>query len=225
MSRLVLLLLALLAPVPVTPALAQADPFMDAMLAYVRERLGRPDHTGFRVVETRVEGRILVLVGEPPAAEHGRFTAADLAVLISGSLCRVPGGGDFFTEGRQMRVELRGAAHGMGSATLGACPDDDVELPLILARSIQSRAGQQYGAFRIAGARAEGTEVVIVLDGATGWRRDASPDRINRLFFPAYCRSPDTRIYFSGTRTIRLDTLENGRSLRRGRPISSCAGF
>lgn len=193
---------------------------MDAMLAYARERLGQPDHTGFRVVEARVEGRVLVLVAELPTGDAGRFTAADLGVLISGGLCRVPGGGEFFTGGRALRVEVRGA-----SGVIAACPDDNEELPRILAHSIQSVAGQRLGAFRIGEARAEGSEVVIVLDGAAGWRRSASPDRIDRSFFTVYCLNRDSNLYFNGTRTIRLDTRESGRDLRRGRPLSSCAAF
>jgi hypothetical protein len=221
---LALCLAAIPAAAMAASAGADSDPWMAAALDYSRARIGLPMSNGWRAIEARVEGRTLVVVVSPPAAGAEGLPPEDLAVSTAIGLCQSPSRGGFFADGRMLRVDLNEGGRILGSSTLNACPDRTAATG-ILARSIQRRAGMSLGRTRLAGARAEGTELVLLIDGATGWRRGLSPEQVNALYFPAYCRNPDTRFYFDGTRTVRIDTLENGRSVRRGQPISSCEPF
>jgi hypothetical protein len=171
-----------------------------------------------------VEERTLVLVFRPPAAGSDNSGVDDYSASVAIGLCQTPGGAGFFAEGRALRVQVRDDGRSEGSATIRTCPGREVATR-ILASSIQRRAGQRFGTLTLTGARAEGTELVILIDGPSGWRRGYSPEQINILVFRGYCRNPDTHVYFDGTRTVRIDTLENGGQVRRGPPIASCAPY
>jgi hypothetical protein len=206
------------------PAQAQPDPWMDSALAYARERLGQPEHSGWQAVEARAEGSTLVIVAAPPPEGTNGLPVGDLAVSVAIGMCQSPSRGGFFADGRRLRVQLRGRESAASSATVSACPDR-AEATRIMAGNIQRKTGQHFGQLILAGARAEGTELVILIDGPTGWRNGYSAERINAIIFPGYCRNPDTNLYFDGTRSVRIDTLENSRDTRRGLPINSCTPY
>lgn len=223
--KLFLLLSAILAVQPVA-AFAQddPDPWIETTLSYSRDRIGQADRHGWQMIEARAEGRTLVLVFTPPADGSGRISIGDYGISVATGMCQSPAGGGFFANGRALRVDLREGDRPRGSATISACPGREAATG-VMARSIQRLAGQPFGPLTLSGARAEGTELVILMDGPIGWRRNFPPARINAALFPSFCRNPDTELYFDGIRTIRIDTLERGRNARRGSAITSCAPF
>jgi hypothetical protein len=224
MKRFLPLLAILLVQPAAVFAQDEPDAWIETSLAYSRNRIGQPDRYGWQIVDARAEGRTLVLVFAPPADGSGRMSAEDYGISVAAGMCQTPDGAGFFANGRALRVDIREGAQPRGSVTVGACPGP-AAATRIMARNIQRLAGQPFGPLTLTGARAEGTELVILMDGPAGWRRDYPPARINNSLFPSFCRNPDTEVYFDGIRTIRIDTLERGRNARRGLPITSCAPF
>lgn len=213
-----LLLGMALLPAAPAPATGQPDPWMDAALAYARDHIGRADHNGLSTVEARVEGNMLVIVmATPPGFDS---SVEDLAATMAISMCQAPAGGGFFAAGDRLRIEYRDGS----GAVVSACPER-AEATRIMARRIQRRAGTSLGPATLAGARAEGSELVILIDGPSGWRRSLTAERLNAAFFPAYCSNPDARVYFDGTRTVRFDTTEDGGAAQRGVAVASCAAY
>lgn len=161
---------------------------MESALAYSRARIGQPDRHGWLLEEARVEGRTLVLVFTPPAAGTGGMGVEDYGASVAIGMCQAPRGSGFFADGRTLRVDVREDGRPDGSVTISACPGRN-EATRIMARNIQRLAGERLGPLTIAGARAEGTELVILIDGAAGWRRGLSLEQLNTLFFRGYCET------------------------------------
>ncbi len=222
-----LLPLGLLLAAAASPALAQEDPVLDRVLANARAGIGAPIGSSMTLVEAHVEGRTLVLGLRAPREVRDLFTMEELAELIGLGICS-RGGDSFFGEGRALRTEISGESAPV-AVTLTACPAVTTSHIILqsTARSVERQfAGARSGPVRFASARVEGDELVVTFDGTTGWRRQYTPEVINRYFFRGYCgaRAGGNGVMSEG-RTVRIDTLENGRSHRRGQSVSSCDAF
>jgi hypothetical protein len=203
---------------------AQADPVLDFALARFRTGVGHVDHNGWRIVDARVEGSTLIVAMAPPAGDSS-FTAEDLLVTASSGWCDVRPPSQFFSNGRRLRVELLSGGGVAASGELAACPSDPAVVTRVTARTLQRRAGLRIGGAHLASARAENAALVIVLDGPAGWRGGQTREQLETSLFRGYCLNSDTRFFFNGSRTVRFDTLENGRALISGHAFSSCAGY
>lgn len=206
------------------PALAQVHPFLDSVATQFRARIGQIDHNGWRLVDARVEGNTLIVAMAPPAGDTS-FTAEDLLVSASSGWCDVQPSGEFFNNGRKLRVELRSGDRITESAELAACPSDPAVVTRVMARTLQRRSGLRIGAAHLASARAQSAALVIVLDGPAGWRRGQAPDQLEPTLFRGFCSNSDSRLFFNGSRTVRFDTLEDGRALMVGHTLASCTGY
>ena len=90
------------------------------------------------------------------------------------------------------------------------------------ARGMQQLVGRQMGPLTIASIAAEANVLVVTLDGQPGWRAEVSGGGINAAFLSGFCRNPDAVTYFSGGRTMRIDTMESGQNRLQGEPIDRC---
>ena len=71
--------------------------------------------------------------------------------------------------------------------------------------------------------RAQGETVILVMDGAAGWRQDLVAGMLEEALLDGFCgQGAATNAFFDGIRTIRIDTLEDGREPAQGQPIARC---
>jgi hypothetical protein len=90
------------------------------------------------------------------------------------------------------------------------------------AAQMQDLVGRRFEAgLTISAIRAERATLVVVLDGPAGWRRTLSDVQITRLLLRGFCESA-TYDFFTDGKTMRVDSLEGGRRLRRGPVQRSC---
>ena len=94
--------------------------------------------------------------------------------------------------------------------------------PQSLSGALQTMVGQTYeGGVRLAGVRAEGDTLVLVLDGPRGWRRTLSSQQTSDLFLDSFCQDRDFEYFVHGN-LMRVDTIEGGADTRPGPVISAC---
>ena len=200
------------------------DPVLERVLANVKGMRGRQFQGGLTVSGGRIEGRTLIVVVDVPAAARQAFTPAQFTALLASGICSAEGGSAFFSEGRSIRLDAANAGPGWTGASIDRCPAP-AETGLsaeTFARGMQQLVGRQMGPLTIASIVAEGNVLVVTLDGQAGWRGEVSGGGINQAFLSGFCRNPDAASYFSGGRTMRVDTMENGQSRLQGEPIDRC---
>ena len=90
------------------------------------------------------------------------------------------------------------------------------------AARTQSLVGQTYGPTRIRSVEAENESVVITVDGAPGWRRGMPSYAMTAHFIDGFCHADKAAGYFAEGRSLRFDTMEDGRYLIRGAPLDHC---
>ena len=94
--------------------------------------------------------------------------------------------------------------------------------PQSLSGALQTMVGQTYeGGVRLAGVRAEGDTLVLVLDGPRGWRRTLSSQQTSDLFLDSFCQDRDFEYFVHGN-LMRVDTIEGGADSRPGPVINAC---
>lgn len=94
--------------------------------------------------------------------------------------------------------------------------------PQSLSGALQTMVGQTYeGGVRLAGVRAEGDTLVLVLDGPRGWRRALSPLQTSDVFLDSFCQDRDFEYFVHGN-LMRVDTIEGGADSRPGPVINAC---
>jgi hypothetical protein len=117
-----------------------------------------------------------------------------------------------------MALALAGQA-----APAATAPEPVAITPAQFAQAIQGVVGQTYeGGVTVARIYAEGQVVVIVLDGAPGWRAAAGTDaQISDIFMGSFCEDRDFEYFVHGN-AMRIDTSEGGTALRAGPLIRAC---
>ena len=109
-------------------------------------------------------------------------------------------------------------------ALLAAAPAPHQEslTPQLLSGALQSMVGQTYeGGVHLAGVRAEGDTLILVLDGPRGWRQTLSSQQTSDLFVDSFCQDRDFEYFVHGN-LMRVDTIEGGSDSRPGPVINVC---
>ena len=90
------------------------------------------------------------------------------------------------------------------------------------AREFQHMVGRSYGPLQLKSIEADGNVLVFTLDGPEGWRRGTPSYAITAYFLEGFCKGREASTYLAAGRTLRLDTLEAGKSPIRGTPVQHC---
>lgn len=208
-----------------TPAAARRD--VDPLVAEtVRVLRATPPGTGdLRRIDVRGEGRTLVWQAEIAQDMAGWIGPGEFAAVIANAICARGSRTAFFTQGRTLRVEIRIRGGSSASATVDHCsvPAGQRLTAASFAGIMQPFVGMSEDGVTIRSIRAEGETVIILVDGAIGWRRELTDGMLEGALLGGFCDpGAANNRFFDGTRTIRIDTLEGGREPMPGRPIASC---
>ena len=90
------------------------------------------------------------------------------------------------------------------------------------AARTQSLVGQSYGPMRIRSVEAENNSVVITVDGPSGWRQGMPSYAMTAHFIDGFCHADKAVGYFAEGRSLRFDTMEEGRYPIHGAPLDHC---
>ena len=88
------------------------------------------------------------------------------------------------------------------------------------AAFLQEDLPQRFDRYSIVAARAEGDILVVTLDGRRGWRGPRTNTEQANEMLEAFCDDGFREtIHLAG---VRVDTLERGRDLVEGTPVTDC---
>lgn len=90
------------------------------------------------------------------------------------------------------------------------------------ARRLQAMVGEDFGPVTLRSIEAEGNVLVVTFDGAANWRGGNPSYVITAQFLDGFCEAKAAAGFFGDGRTLRVDTLEAGRSPIKGAPVSRC---
>jgi hypothetical protein len=200
----------------------RVDPVV-AEMARGMERV-RPA-TGFRIVSARGEDRTLILQIATDAETAQAWDASGIAHMFAAVICAAPRGGNFFAEGRTLRVEISTAGRAATNATVNRCSGPVGQGLTIdtMVEMLRPMVGRDLGdGAKITSVRAEGQTLVMVMDGRPGWRAGLDQATLNGVLLDDPCSRPGGFRLFDGTRSLRIDTTEGGRNLTRGEAIRHC---
>lgn len=88
------------------------------------------------------------------------------------------------------------------------------------AAFLQEDLPQRFDGYRMVAARAEGDILVITLDGRRGWRRPQTNVERAADILGSFCE--DAFRETIQLAAVRVDTLERGRDLVEGTPVTDC---
>lgn len=90
-----------------------------------------------------------------------------------------------------------------------------------VAGRLQSLVGKEYeGGLKFISVVAEDKTLVLTIDGQTGWN-GVTQDEITQIFMGGFCADPDGAKFLK-TSWIRIDTLDHGANLSKGKPTNTC---
>lgn len=222
MKRLLLLL-----AMPTVAAAAQSgtDPVTADWVAGFRAQM-QSSEDGMRITGVRAQGQVLILQVALAPNMPSAMNPETVVSSIAGGMCADAAGATFFTAGRRLRTEVSRNGRPVGAATLGRCPG-----PIGLgytaetfAASMQPLIGRDLGeGVTITALRAEGSILVVTMNGPAGWRQTASHPLLETSFLSGFCEDdrPEDSVFVNGL-GIRIDTTDGGQDLVRGRVITAC---
>ncbi|HYI49283.1 MAG TPA: hypothetical protein VEX35_12550 [Allosphingosinicella sp.] len=195
------------------------------MIAHVaagfRERIGRPPVAQMRVTGARGEGRTLILnvdlIEGSPETIRTPLVASSMAIGI----CAAPRTGNFFSQGRVLRVEVTRAGRAEGSTTVDRCPGPAGQglTAATFAAGMQSFVGFEESGMTIAAIRPEGNAVIVTLAFPAG----ASVTDATQDFLQGFCQRPaDLAPFFGSGLILRVDTKIGERDPLPGPPVTAC---
>lgn len=184
-----------------------------------------PPAPGLRLVAARGEGRTLILQFEIPPETAQVLDAPGVAHMFAAGICSSRRDGNFFSDGRTLRIELSSAGHAATNASVDHCSgpvgqginiDTWVEV-------FRPMVGRDFGdGAKMTSVRADGQTLVMVMDGRAGWRTGLDQETVARAFLEDPCGQPRGFGLFDGTRSLRIDTTEDGRNLIQGLVVRHC---
>jgi hypothetical protein len=90
------------------------------------------------------------------------------------------------------------------------------------AGALQGMVGQTFeGGLFIAAIGSEDNILVVTLDGPSGWRGALPSGDASPLFMTGFCEDRSFN-FFSGGKSLRVDTLEDGRDRQIGPVVTHC---
>jgi hypothetical protein len=220
LSLAALLLLSMSAPTPVA-ARGDVDPMVAFLADTFRAVIGGPPVGQMRIIGVRGEDRILILNIDLSAEASALFRPPQVAMAAATGICSMPRTGNFFGDGRALRVEVTRVGRAEGSATVDRCPGPAGQglTAAAFAGALQSMVGVEENGATVAAIRAEGNAVVVTMAFPAG-----TPDNgPSQSFVLAFCRHPeDLRGFFGSGLTFRVDTKIGERDPVPGRAITAC---
>lgn len=90
------------------------------------------------------------------------------------------------------------------------------------ARRAQRMVGQSFGPVTLSTIEAEGNVLVVTFDGKANWRGGNPSFIITAQFLDGFCEAKESSGFFAEGRTMRVDTLEDGRAPIKGSPVTRC---
>jgi hypothetical protein len=90
------------------------------------------------------------------------------------------------------------------------------------ARGSQSMVGIGSGPVTVKSVTAEDNVLVITVDGPENWRGGNPSFMLTAFALDGFCDARASKGYFAEGRKLRIDTLEAGRRLIRGQPVTRC---
>jgi hypothetical protein len=207
------------------PAAAAARDDVDPMVAFLvgtfREAIGGPSVGNMRIIGVRGEGRMLILTVDLPADASELFGPPQVAMATASGICSIPSTGDFFGDGRAVRVEVTRVGRAEGSATVDRCPGPAGQglTADAFAGALQSIVGVSEAGATVAAVRAEGDAVVVTMALPAGARDTGE----TRSFVQDLCRRPqDMAGFFRRGLSFRVDIKIGDREPVPGPPITAC---
>ena len=90
------------------------------------------------------------------------------------------------------------------------------------ASRVQYLVGQGYGPMHVSSVTAESNSVVITVDGPPGWRQGMPSYAMTAHFIDGFCQDGKAAGYFAEGRSLRFDTVEEGRYPIHGAALDHC---
>ena len=90
------------------------------------------------------------------------------------------------------------------------------------AARTQYLVGQSYGPMHVRSVAAENNSVVITVDGPPGWRQNMPSYAMTAHFIDGFCHDGKAAGYFAEGRSLRFDTVEEGRYPIHGATLDHC---
>lgn len=90
------------------------------------------------------------------------------------------------------------------------------------ARRVQGMVGESFGPVTLSSIEAEGNVLVVTFDGEPNWRGGNPSFIITAQFLDGFCQAKEASGFFAEGRTMRVDTLEDGRAPIKGLPVTRC---